>query len=198
MHAVYDTGLRRTAVSESRALKRQRETLEDKRDKLQAALAEVNANLEVVQDKKRRTRSQTLATFEPSKDETFSIPMTAEEVEARKISADAKRGLMEQAMAVAEARELQRVAAENARMERSSCEPVSAACSSTCEVVQPASWLGCLDRINWSTGGGEPFEDGTPAAAARPLLLQKRVSTRVLGKVPGKARRKTSKRASIG
>ena len=40
--------------------------------------------------------------------DVFTIPMDAETVEGRKISADAKRGLMHQAMAIAAAQEAAR------------------------------------------------------------------------------------------
>ena len=65
MHAVYhDPGLRRHAVSESRALKRQRESLAAQKAALERSLAEINANIEAVDSKKRRTRSQSLLKFE--------------------------------------------------------------------------------------------------------------------------------------
>ena len=44
VHAVYDNGVRRTAVSESRALKRQRATLEEKKSSLEAALRELETH----------------------------------------------------------------------------------------------------------------------------------------------------------
>jgi hypothetical protein len=65
MHAAYhDPSLRRHAVTESRDLKRQREALAAQKAALERSLMEVNANIEAVDSKKRRTRSQSLLKFE--------------------------------------------------------------------------------------------------------------------------------------
>ena len=55
-------------------------------------------------NRKRLTRSQKLASFEPDQNRVYSVPMSKEDVAERSLSEDTKRAFEESRRAVAEAR----------------------------------------------------------------------------------------------
>ena len=64
---------RSAAISERRILKRQRTDLEAQKESLEASLAAVNENLLELHQRKRVTRSTTLATFQVEANQCFEI-----------------------------------------------------------------------------------------------------------------------------
>ena len=95
---------RRIQIRAQRHLKREQRTLEDKKQTLESELATVKENLDSVNNRKRLTRSQKLATFEPDQNRVYSVPMSKEDVAERSLSEDTKRAFAESRRAVIEAR----------------------------------------------------------------------------------------------
>ena len=172
MHAAYhDNGLRRHAVSESRALKRQRESLEAKRAALEQSLKEINANLEEVDNKKRRTRSQSLLKFEDSKNVVYTVPMDSVTVESRLMTAEAKKAIIANMRAAAgvvapqpqPSPQQDEEAAGTISQQRVAYVEVSDA------VVEPSSWLDC-GGLGWcvaSEGSDAHAQKAPPSQAAQ-------------------------------
>lgn len=88
-----DTAQRERAVFNSRAIKRQRDQLEQKKRTLLKSLAEVDENLAMVQDMKQNTRSGRLLRF--GENRVFSISMEKDVVESRLMTPEAKRAIMQ-------------------------------------------------------------------------------------------------------
>lgn len=90
-----DDGERSQVVFESRAINKQKRSLQEKKRALEVALAEVNSNLELVHDMGRvLTRSRgKLLTFEPESDVVFAVPMDDETVQARRVPVQVKRAI---------------------------------------------------------------------------------------------------------
>ena len=129
-----DESHKKHAVFESRAIKRHRESLEHKKKALQVALAEVESNLVVVDDIKKRSRSRgKLLSFGQNK--MFSIPMDEEAVEGRlmtpEMKKDIRRNMMEaqQEAEAEEAAEVERERAEAAEEERERATTAAAVAS---------------------------------------------------------------------
>jgi len=95
---------RRVQIRAQRHLKREQRTLEDKKQTLESELAAVKENLDVVNNRKRLTRSQKLATFETDQNKVFAVPMSAEDVAERSLSEDTRRAFAESRRAVIAAR----------------------------------------------------------------------------------------------
>ena len=95
---------RRQQIRAQRRLKREQRTLEDKKLTLETELASVKENLASLDNRKRLTRSQKLASFEPDQNRVYSVPMSKEDVAERSLSEDTKRAFEESRRAVAEAR----------------------------------------------------------------------------------------------
>ena len=95
---------RRQQIRAQRRLKREQRTLEDKKLTLENELATVKENLACIDNRKRLTRSQKLASFEPDQNRVYSVPMSKEDVAERSLSEDTKRAFEESRRAVAEAR----------------------------------------------------------------------------------------------
>jgi hypothetical protein len=95
---------RRIQIRAQRHLKREQRTLEDKKQTLESELATVKENLDSVNNRKRLTRSQKLASFEPDQNRVYSVPMSKEDVAERSLSEDTKRAFAESRRAVVEAR----------------------------------------------------------------------------------------------
>ena len=95
---------RRIQIRAQRHLKREQRTLEDKKQTLESELATVKENLDSVNNRKRLTRSQKLASFEPDQNRVYSVPMSKEDVAERSLSEDTKRAFAESRRAVIEAR----------------------------------------------------------------------------------------------
>lgn len=90
----HEPAVRRQAVFESRAIKRQRDRLEERKRRLLHELVEVNSNLEVVQQMKQRTRRSSLCKFEPEADVVFTVPMAPDDVAGRLMTAETRRALI--------------------------------------------------------------------------------------------------------
>lgn len=89
-----DDGTRVQQVFSRRAIKRQRDKLEEKQRTLLKALTEVNSSLEMVHDMKRRTRAGAkLARFDPDENQVFAIAMDRETVLSRLMTPEAKRAI---------------------------------------------------------------------------------------------------------
>lgn len=87
---------RKAQIAAQRQLKRQQRELEAKKQTLESELASIKENLEDVNSRKRRTRSQNVTTIiEPGQNQVFSVPMTAEDIDERSISAATKRAFEE-------------------------------------------------------------------------------------------------------
>jgi len=87
---------RKAQIAAQRQLKRQQRELEAKKETLENELASVKENLEDVNSRKRRTRSQNVTTIiEPGQNQVFSVPMSADDVEERSMSAATKRSFEE-------------------------------------------------------------------------------------------------------
>lgn len=190
LHAVYhEPALRRHAVSESRALKRQRETLEAKKAELEKSLAAVKDSIKEVDSKKRRTRSHSLLTFEDSKNVVYTVPMDAENVKSRLMTDEAKRAIIANMRAAVRERDsppAPPVTAPQPQPSPQEEEHESALESKDSNVVtgsenpdatvQPSSWLDC-GGLGWFVGSSEGAD--AQAQGAKPALATRSPLKRV-------------------